>query len=145
MGIYHQATTVIGYEISTKKFSVQFSEPNCLHNPPVGVKHCPECGHIVGTHKSSRMLDEWWEFTDGLLNNLPDGYTSDTLYDNGGNRMWIGYGATVADRERAVMSPIKSIEQIKADIALMLEPYICKGLIELNSKKFGVWTIYTGH
>jgi hypothetical protein len=85
--------------------------------------------------------------TNGMIfqmSSSTDGYTYDHLYDQQSERVWIGYGSTVSDEETGLL-PVKSYEQIKDDIALMLEPYIRKGLIELNPKKFGVWTIFTGH
>lgn len=144
MGIYYHAVTAIGYEFSTAKFSVEGVEPNCPHNPPASAKHCPECGRPVGTRKTHHMIDEWWDFSDEFLNNLPKGYVSDSLYDSRGDRMWIGYGATVSDEETCMMPP-RSYEQIKAEIAALMEPYTSKGLIELDDNKFGIWTLYTGH
>src|SRR5258708_36544321 len=95
MGVYHQATTVIGYEISTAKFFEEHDEPNCSHNPSSG-KHCPECGRPVGTRKVSSAIDEWWEFSDAFLNNLPADYTADSIYDDRGNKIWFSYGSTVS-------------------------------------------------
>ena len=144
MGIYRQATTAIGYEFSISNFFEETTEPNCPHNPPAGAKHCPECGRPVGTRKTTRASDEWWNFNDEFRNNLPNGYVIDSLYDDAGNKMWIGYGSTVSDEE-VVMVPAKSYEQIKLDIAEIMEYFVNLGLVELDDKNFGIWTLFTGH
>lgn len=143
MGIYRQATTVIGYEISTANFFEKKIKPNCSHNPPAG-KHCPECGKSIGTQTVTVTKDEWWDWRDEFLNHLPDGYVSDSLYDDAGDKIWIGYGSTVSDEETVMLST-KSYDQIKFELARLLESYTRNGLIELDPTKFGIWTIFTGH
>lgn len=143
MGIYRQATTVIGYEISTEKFFVEITTANCDHNPSGG-KHCPECGRPVKLIKRSHCIDEWDDFCENFIYNAKRPFVSEFLYDNSHEKFYFGYGATADDDESVLIQPV-DYDEVKEAISVALKQYIDSGLIELDDDKFGIWTIFTGH
>lgn len=142
MGIYYRATGLIGYELSISRFFEDKAKPNCQHNPS-GSRFCPECGTPAGTVTTRTAKQAWWDFSDNFLNHLPTGYVAEYLHDYHGEKIWFGYGSSV-DEGAKVLLP-RSFDEIKTQIAILLQRYIETSLLELDENTFGFWTIHAGH
>lgn len=138
-----EATTVIGYKIKTDGFFNIVEKPSCSHIIDKNLKFCPECGIKVDVLKK-RQNNEYEELFFDLINSLPEGYVHNSLYDNEGDICWFGYGQTVGYSD-GQMLPLKSYDEIKIEIHVILKPFIDSKIIVLNDKEFGIWTIYTSH
>jgi hypothetical protein len=144
MGIYYEATTAIGYKISTNGFYEEIKKPSCNHNPLKNEIFCHTCGLQVRIITERKWKDEA-DYFDAFVNEkLPKGYAYNTLYDHSGDVCWIGYGSTVSN-DGGKMKTLKPYKEIKDEIQAMLKPFIDTNLFVLDDKEFGIWTIYTGH
>lgn len=143
MGTSYDAATVIGYRISMANTYTKTIEPTCPHNPPSDVKFCPTCGVKVGQRKSRKTKDEWWDFTDEFVNDLPDGYVFAHEYDYQGDVFWFGYGSTAVEEDPQRVDP-KPYDEIMREVQEILQPYTDAGLFELKTSEFGIWTLLTG-
>lgn len=141
MGVYYQATTIVGFEISTANFFFEETTPNCSHNP--SGSFCEVCGKKAGSKTSRKSKQEYWDFRDEFLNDLPDDIVWTQQYDGDGDLIWIGYGSH-ADLSEASMLEPRAYDTIKAEITALLEPYTSAGLLVLDESKFGIWTLNTG-
>jgi hypothetical protein len=146
MGIYYNATTIIGYRISTKNcYDTETIEPSCEHTPPPNVQFCPTCGRKVQSFTRRHAKELYRDnFIDEFANNLVGDYVYEEMYDGYGDQFWFGYGSQAYDDDVARREP-KPYDEIKTDIAALLKPFIDAGLFVLDERDFGVWTIHAAH
>lgn len=141
MGVYYQATTIIGFEISTANFFYKETKPNCSHNP--SGTFCEECGKKAGFKTNIKSKQEYWLFRDHFLPTLRKDFVWAQQYDRQGDLIWIGYG-NHADQSEALMAEPRAYDTIKAELTALLEPYTSAGLVVLDESKFGIWTLNMG-